>query len=192
AAWTMPSIISFVIHSNATGKSDESRRAASPNTTTAGAESHTILRTAGTFRRAERRSRHPVQKFCCLAIFEFLLFSSFEIFPNARWTTCGGGWCRLRKLSLPHRDDEMVIKVCRTTHLARCGALPIARSHPAGNADPIPTGPTQSHPARESASLEDLHHGWCRFPGDQCNSRSKCPAPQTQTQQLVTVYMGLW
>src|ERR1017187_6643530 len=125
----MPSIISFVIHSNATGMSDESRRAVSPNTTTAGPESHTILRTAGTFRRAERRSRHPVQKFCCLAIFEFLLFSSFESFPNARWTTCGGGWCRLRSLK-PHSDAETVIKVCRPTGWERCGALPLARSHP--------------------------------------------------------------
>src|SRR5580700_667082 len=60
----MPSIMSLVIHSNTTGRTDASNRDASPNTTTVGPEHHTILRTAGTLRSAERRSRHPVQKLC--------------------------------------------------------------------------------------------------------------------------------
>ena len=80
----MPSIISFVIHSRATGRSAAKRRETSPNTTTAGPESHTILRTAGTLRRAERRSRHPVQKFLCSAMLGF--FPYFEGISNARWT----------------------------------------------------------------------------------------------------------
>src|SRR5438874_7183675 len=38
-------------------------RATIPNATTPGPESHTILRTGGTLRRAERRSRQLLQKF---------------------------------------------------------------------------------------------------------------------------------
>src|SRR5216684_3055026 len=56
----MPSMISFVIQSSATGRTDENSRETSPKTTTAGPESHTILSTAGTLRSAEMRSCHPV------------------------------------------------------------------------------------------------------------------------------------
>src|SRR5260221_14181279 len=63
AAYTMPSMISLVIHNSRTGVSDAARRAMSPNTTTAGAESHTILRNAGTLQNAEMRSRHPIETF---------------------------------------------------------------------------------------------------------------------------------
>src|SRR5260221_3059593 len=68
AAYTMRSMISLVIHNSRTGVSDAARRAMSPNTTTHGPESHTILRTAGTLRSAEMRSRHPIETFSWSAI----------------------------------------------------------------------------------------------------------------------------
>src|SRR5580704_828523 len=59
----MPSMISFVIQRRATGRRDDRSRATSPKITTVGPESQTILRTAGTLRRAEMRSCHPCQVF---------------------------------------------------------------------------------------------------------------------------------
>src|SRR5947209_19645857 len=59
----MLSIISLVIQSSPTGRSEENRRETKPKTTTGGPESHTILRTGGTLRSAETRSRQPFQTF---------------------------------------------------------------------------------------------------------------------------------
>src|SRR6516165_6433727 len=59
----MLSMISFAIHSRAMGSRDVSRRKTSPKLTTKGPDLHTIPRTAGTCRSAEKRSLHPLQKF---------------------------------------------------------------------------------------------------------------------------------
>src|SRR6267378_8328941 len=75
----MPSMISFVIHSSTTGRRDENRRETSPNTTTAGPDSHTILSTAGTLRSAEMRSCHPVQKLSRSAMLQSYLFRWFTV-----------------------------------------------------------------------------------------------------------------
>src|SRR5689334_16137605 len=64
----MLSMISFAIQSNAIGNSEAKRRKTSPMVTTSGPDRHTILRTGGTCRRADRRSCHPLQKFSCSGI----------------------------------------------------------------------------------------------------------------------------
>src|SRR5450631_4121609 len=67
-AWTMPSMISFVIQMSATGNREANTREIRPNVTTPGPDSHTIFSTGGTFRSAARRSCHPLQKVSLFAM----------------------------------------------------------------------------------------------------------------------------
>src|SRR6266436_2658615 len=64
----MLSMMSLAIQSRAIGSSDASRRKTKPKETTSGPDLHTIPRTGGTCCRAEKRSRHPLQKFPCSAV----------------------------------------------------------------------------------------------------------------------------
>src|SRR5260370_39712260 len=52
------------INASATGRSAALTRATTPKVTTPGPACQTIFRKGGTFRRAESRSRHPLQKSC--------------------------------------------------------------------------------------------------------------------------------
>src|ERR1700691_4478693 len=56
----MVSMMSIETQNNAGGSSDAITRAISPRTTTLRPDSHTKRNTAGTFRRAVTRSRHPL------------------------------------------------------------------------------------------------------------------------------------
>src|ERR1017187_6278439 len=104
-AWTMPSIISFVIQSSATGIKDDKSREISPKTTTAGPESHTILRTAGTLRSAEMRSCHPPQKFWRSVMPAICRLQADSI----------AGWTKLRKI-VPWSMTVSPLGMQRPTH----------------------------------------------------------------------------
>src|SRR5215475_15063173 len=67
-AFTIPSMISFVIHKATTGTIEAISRKTSPSVTTTGPAFQTIRSTGGTFRSAARRSSNPLQKFSRLAM----------------------------------------------------------------------------------------------------------------------------
>src|SRR5579863_3574673 len=117
----MPSIISLVIQSSPTGKSEDKTLDNRPKTTTPGPESQTIFRTAGTLRSAEMRSCHPPQKFwrsvirsCCRV----------ERIPTARWTKLQN--CALEYDSVALRNATAHTKDAETTYRVCPGACSVS------------------------------------------------------------------
>src|ERR1700692_1935065 len=98
----MASMISLVTAKTATGSRDVISRKMRPMDTTVGPESHMILSTGGTLRRAERRSRQAIDKLFCSAMVGFAALGMIRLPVRDH----RGGSFNMDAYILPQRLDK--------------------------------------------------------------------------------------